>query len=230
MPRAWIASIRWTGTIEEPVVRIRRLERSAASQPGRSITAWMVAGTRTSWVGRSSTIARSVASASKRRCRITVPPHIEGGRGEDVEPAHMEHRKHRQHAVGIGEAGIVDAVVGGDLDRLLGEHRPLGMAGGARGVDQQAGGLRPRIRVAVFALRRLRVARDCVNGDKFRRRSALRRPAREIGVVGVRDQEPGRRVAQDISEFRRDEAPVKRRENRSDPRAGEVEGSASTGC
>ena len=42
-------------------------------------------------------------------------------------------------------------------------------------------------------------------------------------MVGVSDQQPGRRVAEDIGDLRRCQAPVKRREQCPDPRAGEEE-------
>ncbi len=150
------------------------------------------------------------------------PADIEGGRGEDVEAAHMEHRQHRQHPVGAGQPGIVDAVEGVDLDRPLVEHRALGAARGAGSVNQQAGGFRPGLRVAVFAGRRLRAAGDLVRGDDGGvRATRRRRRARQVRAAGVRNQQPGRRVAKDIGELRRCEPPVERREQCADPRAGE---------
>ena len=131
------------------------------------------------------------------------PPDIEGRRGQDVEPADMEHRQHRQHPVGIAEPGIVDAVMRVDLDRLLGEHGALGMARGARGVDQQAGRLARHPRVAVIAARRLRVPGDPVRGEHDRR-AIGGRFAREVEVIGVRHQQSRRRIGQ---ECRRAPAP-----------------------
>ena len=63
----------------DPVETAFREDRSVVAQSGCSVTAWMVAGTSTVKVGRSRSIAASVASGVKRGWMVTVAPWCSAG-------------------------------------------------------------------------------------------------------------------------------------------------------
>ena len=79
-------------------------------------------------------------------------PGMQRRRGLDVEPADVKHRQIREHDVAAGHVvggGAVDGVV---HQCPLGQHRPFGPAGRARGVDDQDRVVGSGARIAVEAV------------------------------------------------------------------------------
>ena len=119
------------------MVTARRLDRSVSCQRGCSISAWIVAGTSTVRVGRSSRDRRQRRIGRKARMDRHRRAELQRRRGLDVEPADMEQRQHGEHVIVGGQVVHVLAHHRVPDQRLLAQHRALRPAGGARGVDHE---------------------------------------------------------------------------------------------
>ena len=157
-------------------------------------------------------------------------PAIETRGQHDVQAADMKQGDAHQDLVAAPHVGGVNAVEGVVVDGFLGQHRALGPAGRARGIDQQKRRVGTHMGIMVVARRQGQLFVEKVPAE-----AGCGGPAADEGGIREIDPEPlgvieilivaehrlGARIPQNVRVLRRRQAPVERQEHGPQPGRGE---------
>ena len=157
---------------------------------------------------------------------------LQRGRGLVVEPADMEQGQGGEDHVVARQFVHVGAVGGIAVDRALGQHHALGLAGGARGVaDQQrriGADLRVARRLAPGAAAELRPAdpsrADGTEADQCGRGQCVAEGVDLSDILWLDEEQCRRTVFQHLAVLGAGQAPVERHEHGAEAGAGEQQG------
>ena len=187
-------------------------ETSRLARSGWPSRASSMVGTPHSRVTRCASMSSSSRAGEKRGMSTWVAVRLDRAEGEQRAAAHVEQR----HRVDLDVAGADAAGLEGQPrvvgQATVGEHRALGPAGGARGVEHLRRGRRARRRAA--GLRAGRASPAAVNASQ-----SAKRQHRRAAAAGGRAPRRGRRACRAAGERTAKEQAVRRRVRRARARA-----------